>query len=126
MFRKFHATYLIADKVKSDLYVDALPLLNSGRLDLLDIPRANNQLISLERRTSRGGRDRIDHPVNGHDDLANVICGCANLLINKPSGDYLYRGWLDDDADDKEAAAAFQHARLRQRIFALSGGRVLP
>jgi hypothetical protein len=31
------------------------------------------QLCALERRTARGGRDSIDHPPNGHDDLINGI-----------------------------------------------------
>jgi hypothetical protein len=34
------------------------------------------QLCSLERRTTRGGRDSIDHPPSGHDDLANAVAGC--------------------------------------------------
>ena len=34
----------------------------SGRADLLDVPRLASQLIGLERRTARGGRDSIDHP----------------------------------------------------------------
>ena len=31
--------------------------------------------MSLERRTSRSGRDSIDHPPNGHDDVANAVAG---------------------------------------------------
>jgi hypothetical protein len=33
------------------------------------------QLISLERRTARGGRDSIDHPPGAHDDLINAAAG---------------------------------------------------
>lgn len=46
------------EKSKSDLYVDLLPLINSGRIDLLDNRRLINQLFALERRTARN----IDHP----------------------------------------------------------------
>ena len=38
-----------------------LPLLNSQAVDLLDNERLVSQLVSLERRTTRGGRDSIDH-----------------------------------------------------------------
>jgi hypothetical protein len=48
--------------------VDLLPLINSGAVDLLDHDRLVLQLTSLEKRTSRGGRDSIDHPPGGHDD----------------------------------------------------------
>jgi hypothetical protein len=33
------------------------------------------QLVSLERRTARGGRDSIDHPPGAHDDVANAAAG---------------------------------------------------
>src|SRR5262249_4903704 len=35
------------------------------------------QLVGLERRTARGGRDSIDHPPGAHDDLANAVAGLA-------------------------------------------------
>ena len=47
---------------------------------LLDHEKLLNQLVSLERRTSRVGRDIIDHPPNGYDDLANVVAGAVLLL----------------------------------------------
>jgi hypothetical protein len=68
-------------KPKSDLYVDLLPLLNSRRIELLDIPRLVSQLCSLERRTARGGRDSIDHAPGAHDDLANAVAGAAALAL---------------------------------------------
>jgi hypothetical protein len=60
---------------KSDLYADLLPLINAGRVELLDNRRLHAQLIGLERRTSRQGKDSIDHVPGGHDDLANAIAG---------------------------------------------------
>lgn len=67
--------YRPSEKPKSELYLDALPVLSSGRVELPDHPRLIAQLSALERRTSRGGKDSIDHPPRGHDDLANVVCG---------------------------------------------------
>jgi hypothetical protein len=60
---------------KSDLYVDLLPMLHSGRVELLDNPRLARELASLERRTARSGRDSIDHTPGTHDDLANCVAG---------------------------------------------------
>jgi hypothetical protein len=71
--------YAPSERVKSDLYRDVLPLLNSGRAELLDLPRLAAQFAGLERRTVRGGRDSIDHPAGGHDDLANAAAGALLL-----------------------------------------------
>src|ERR1700730_3876857 len=60
---------------KSDLYCDLLPLLNAKRGELSDNPRLAAQLVGLERRTARSGRDTVDHTPGGHDDLANVVAG---------------------------------------------------
>lgn len=65
---------------KSDLYHDLLPLLNAKRVELLDSPRLASQLVGLERRTSRQGKDSIDHSPGGHDDLANVVAGVLVML----------------------------------------------
>ena len=80
-FRKLGIDYRPSDRTKIELYRDFLPILNSGQVRLLDSPRLVNQLCSLERRVNRGGRDSIDHPPGGHDDLANVVAGVARPLI---------------------------------------------
>jgi hypothetical protein len=64
----------------SAAYGEELPLLNSGLFSLLDNRRAIAQMASLERRTSCGGKDSIDHPPGGRDDIANVIAGAARFL----------------------------------------------
>jgi len=66
-FRKHGIDYLPSDKSKSELYGALLPLLNSRRVDLLDNKRLTSQLLGLERRTARGGRDSIDHAPSGHE-----------------------------------------------------------
>jgi hypothetical protein len=38
-------------------------------------PRLLTQLVGLERRTARGGRDPIEHAPGAHDDLANAVAG---------------------------------------------------
>ena len=76
-FKVHGIEYRVADKVKSDLYLSLLPLLNSGRTELLDHKRLVAQLCGLERRTSRAGKDSIDHVPGGHDDIANAVAGAA-------------------------------------------------
>jgi hypothetical protein len=49
-----------------------LPLLNSGRVELLELPKLLAQLAGLERRTARGGKDSVDHAPGGHDDVVNA------------------------------------------------------
>lgn len=83
-------------KPKSDLYRDLLPALNSKQVRLLDSDRLAAQLIGLERRTARGGRDSIDHAPGGHDDLANVLAGVVAAL--GAGSDYVTDlSWLGDE-----------------------------
>ena len=79
VFRKHEIVYEQSAKAKSDIYVAFLPLLNSRRVELLDQQRLIAQLVGLERRTARGGRDSIDHPPSAHDDLANAAAGVLTL-----------------------------------------------
>lgn len=65
------------ERDRSQIYVEAFPLLTSGRARLIDSKKLTLRFASLERRTSLGGRDRIDHGLNGHDDLCNAAAGGA-------------------------------------------------
>jgi hypothetical protein len=78
-FRKNGINYQPSERAKSQLYVDLLPLINSRAVDLLDHDRVVLQLVGLERRTGRGGRDSIDHGPGGHDDLSNAVAGALTL-----------------------------------------------
>ncbi len=75
LFRKHGITYRPSEKPKSDLYKEWLPLLNAGRMELLDIQRLKAQFCGLERRVERSGKDSIDHAPGGHDDVANAVAG---------------------------------------------------
>jgi len=65
---------------KSDLFSELLPLVNTGRVELLDHPTLRGQLLVLERRAVRGGRDSIDHPRGAHDDVANAAAGALTRV----------------------------------------------
>jgi hypothetical protein len=75
LFRKHGITYRPAERPKSDLYKEWLPLLNGQRVELLDIPRLKAQFCGLERKVARSGQDSIDHAPGGHDDAANAVAG---------------------------------------------------
>ena len=61
-FRNAGIHYEVCEYTKSELYIALLPLINSRAVMLLDDKRLISQLVSLERRTHRSGRDSIDHP----------------------------------------------------------------
>jgi len=91
-FKEHGIRYETSELSKSEVYRDTLPLLNAGRITLLDSRRLVAQLCSLERRTGRGtGKDSIDHPPGAscHDDLANSACGALLLAAGKRSS-----GWV--------------------------------
>jgi hypothetical protein len=79
--------YEPAERSRSELYLDILPLINSRAVALLDHERLMLQLVSLERTSVRfgGGRDRVDHPKGLHDDVANAAAG-ALVLAHQQSG----------------------------------------
>jgi hypothetical protein len=79
-FSRYGITCEQSAKPKSDLYAALLPRINSGDADLLDVPRIVTQLVGLERRTARGGRDSIDHPPGGHDDVVNAVAGALTSV----------------------------------------------
>jgi hypothetical protein len=79
-FKVHGINYEVSEKTKNDIYRDLLPIINSRQCDLLDHPRLFGQLVSLERRTARGGRDSIDHPPGAHDDVANSVAGVVVLV----------------------------------------------
>ena len=108
-------TYEPAAKPKSDLYRDLLPAINSRRIDLLDHPRLVNQLVSLERRTARGGRDSIDHAPGAHDDIANVVAGVSAMFAKQSNYDML--AWFDDEPSD-----LLRQEQLRFNRYIMSGG----
>jgi len=91
-FRKYGISYTVSDKTKSEIYQELLPLINSQRVELLEDKRLISQLSTLERHTSRGGRDSIDHAPGSHDDLINAAAGAlvtAGTRGNGASESYL-------------------------------------
>jgi hypothetical protein len=71
--------YRKCEKPKSALYLEFLPRLCSGLIELPDDAKLIDQICNLERRTRSGGKDQIDHAPGNHDDLANAVAGLADL-----------------------------------------------
>ena len=104
-FRKLGIAYEPAEKTRSEFYRELLPLLMSGKVDLLDDRRMIAQLLQLERRTSRVGRDTIDHPPGQHDDLCNAAAGA---LVLAPE-ELAY--WANGMAWVGDLSAAYEHGK---------------
>jgi hypothetical protein len=89
-FLKYGIVYEPSDKDKSVTYLELLPLILSGRVELLDNPRLIQELRLLERQTRSLGRDKVDHPPGGHDDLANAVAGA--LVMGHKVGGLFFAG----------------------------------
>jgi hypothetical protein len=79
-FAKHGIMYELCEKAKSELYLAAIPVFTSKRLELLDIEKLKTEFRRLERRRGRSGKDSIDHPPRGADDMANAVAGAIWLL----------------------------------------------
>ena len=88
-FAKHGVNYRIAEKSRSEIYLEFLPALMSGQVELLDNARLTTQLVSLERRTARSGRDSIDHAPGSHDDLSNAAAGALTFALSD-AGQHVY------------------------------------
>lgn len=77
-FRQNGITYKVSERSASEAYLELLPLVNQGAIELLDDRQQTSQLLALERRRGRAGKDILDHPPSGHDDriaaLALSVC----------------------------------------------------
>ena len=84
-FSRNGISYTPSELNKSEIYAEFLPLLNSRTCALLTNDRLQCQLLSLERSTARGSRERIDHPRGARDDLANAAAGVLVLAQSSPT-----------------------------------------
>jgi hypothetical protein len=68
-----------SDKSKSELYLEAIPSFTRGLINIPAHPQLVRELRLLERRTSRIGRDLVDHGKSGSDDYPNSLVGALRL-----------------------------------------------
>jgi hypothetical protein len=82
-FGKQGVLYEECTEPKSELYLALIPLLTSHHVELPDDAELGKQLMRLERRKTKVGRDVIDHPTGGHDDVANAIAGVCKMVASQ-------------------------------------------
>jgi hypothetical protein len=61
---------------KSQLYESLEPRINAGEVELPDVPKLQEQLLTLVRRGTR-----VDHQPGGHDDWANATAGVVQGVL---------------------------------------------
>jgi hypothetical protein len=94
---------------RTDLYEALEPALNCGDVELLDLPKLKEQLLTLVVRGSA-----IDHEVGGFDDWANSAAGALYLVNPNRAGNYAehwlryYRNLPEREAEKEAAASASQ------------------
>ena len=80
-FAKNGIGYQLSEQTKSQLYLSLIPQLTSNKVELLDNDRLKTEFRRLERRRGRSGKDSIDHPPRGSDDIANAVAGVTCLTL---------------------------------------------
>jgi len=85
-FREHGITVKNSELTASEIYLNFLPLVANGTVELLDSKRLKAQLAGLERRTRSGGKDQICHYPGGHDDVANAAAGACVMANKKEKG----------------------------------------
>ena len=117
-FNKEGVYYKHSDLSKSECYLESLPLFSTGAVDLLDYQPLLLELQALERRTSRSGRDSVDHPPQGRDDLANSCCGVLSLLSSRTTqAPWLMDVWTGAIIEEPDT----EEARLLRKESYLTG-----
>jgi len=81
-FASHQIRYLVSERSKSEIFLEFLSLVNSGRVKIPSDKRLRAQFVSLERRTSRSGKDTVDHPASSHDDAANSVAGVLTMAAS--------------------------------------------
>ena len=66
-----------SERSKSELYLEAEPMFAQGSVAIPADRTLLHELRCLERRTHRGARDSVDHPLGGRDDWANAMAGAV-------------------------------------------------
>jgi hypothetical protein len=82
-FEKHGITYEPSEKNKSDLFLGLEGLINTRSVELPADKKLINELMALERRRGKSGKDIIQHPPRGKDDLANAIAGLCHEGLSK-------------------------------------------
>jgi hypothetical protein len=81
-FQQHQIDYHASEKTRSQLYEDFEVVLNAGAVELLDIAKMRQQMLTL---VIRGAK--VDHMPGAHDDFANAMAGAIVLLTTPTFAD---------------------------------------
>ncbi|TIO26936.1 MAG: terminase [Mesorhizobium sp.] len=110
-FRKEGVRYVASERSRSEIYIDSLPQLMGGTMSLLDNIRLVGQISQLERRTTRTGRDNIDHMSGASDDLCNAALGA---VMHVPT---LNRADANHSGSNNRPVVHLGHANMKRRMI---------
>jgi hypothetical protein len=77
IYAKAGVSLAATEHTRSDVYLRLLPLMTAGRVEFPPDPTLRVELLGLERRTARSGKDSVTHRPGAHDDLANAVALAA-------------------------------------------------
>lgn len=86
LFRQRGIHYELSAKTKSELYLALVSSVHGERIEIPDNEIMLRELRSLERRRGPSGKDRVDHPAGGFDDLANSLAGVVEIVLRRARG----------------------------------------
>jgi hypothetical protein len=97
---------------KSGLYLEALPHFVRGAVSIPNLPVLVRELRLLERRTSRVGKDVVDHGRTGSDDHANALAGCMYAALGRRSRYDSSQSWVDGSGAARRRFTLGERMRL--------------
>jgi hypothetical protein len=87
-FRSHGIECEVAELDRSRLYLELLPLVMAGTIEIPDDAKLLGELRGLERRRGTVGRDKVDHRPGSFDDRANSLAGVAWLVSQSMGNGY--------------------------------------
>ena len=117
-FVKQGIRYIRSELPKSQLYLEMLPLFMRQNLSLPNHPKLTRELRLLERRTSRAGRDTVDHGPHGSDDYAN---GLAVALYGLSKAVDVSMAWIEGSEDENKDGRQSHGAQMLTQYLAQRG-----
>jgi hypothetical protein len=84
-WRECGIVYQRVEMTKSAIYLEVVPLFTRGLARLPDHARLLRELRFLERRSSRSGKDIVDHARGAADDHAAAVAGALMLATSAPA-----------------------------------------
>lgn len=80
VFQRCGISYTVSELDRSQLYLELLPQVLAGAVQIPNDPALLRELRGLERKRGFAGRDRVDHRAGAHDDRANALAGVVSLM----------------------------------------------